>query len=115
MTTSRSGPVLTALLLQERHRGGPRLTCSDVCHDCLKRLLQGLVDSEDLGGLRDQLLCALDVDEDQQDRRMQACNSHYVSKTWMLGFRRRTGATTRSSTLEPPTAGRIMVGCAGMS
>lgn len=39
---------------------------------------------------------------------MQACNSHYVSKTWMLGFRRRTGATTRSSMLEPPTAGMVV-------
>jgi hypothetical protein len=93
-------------LPQAQHKGGPRLTCSDVCQDCLKRLLQGLVNSEDLVGLREQLLSALDIDEDEQQMRMQTPSSRLISKTWMLGFRRRSSTSTGSkTTLEPPTAG----------
>lgn len=77
-----------------------------MCQDCLKHLLQGLVNSEDLVGLREQLLSALDIDEDEQLMRMQAPSSRLISKAWMLGFRRRSSTSTGSrATLEPPTAG----------
>lgn len=96
---------VSVVAAQAQHKGGPRLTCSDVCQDCLQRLLQGLVNSEDLVGLREQLLSALDIDEAAQDMRMQAASSYFISKTWMLGFRRRSSTSTGSKPLEPPTAG----------
>jgi hypothetical protein len=93
---------------QARHRGGPCLSCSDVCVECLRGLLQGLVSSQDLSGLRDELLAALEAAEGSQDVLMDAPNCYYVSKTWVGGFKRRTGGT--KSTLEPPTAGEAWAG-----
>ena len=89
--------------LQALHKGGPRLSCSDVCQVCLQHLLQGLVSSDDLVSLRDELLAALEADEGQQEALMEAPSSFYVSKSWVGGFKRR--GTASSSRLEPPTAG----------
>lgn len=93
---------------QARHRGGPRLSCADVCRPCLQRLLQGIVSNEDLVGLRERVLAALETDEAQQDMLQEEPTSLYVSKTWWHGFKRRSTSTSTSTvltTLEPPTAG----------
>lgn len=90
--------------MQECHRGGPCLSCTDVCTECLKQALQGLVSNQDLVGLREQLLAALDDDEANQE--LLACDptSLYVSRTWVVGFKRRSGIGS-SGRLDPPTAG----------
>ena len=79
-----------------------------MCVECLRGLLQGLVSSQDLSGLREELLTALEAAEASQDVLMDAPNCYYVSKTWVGGFKRRTGGT--KSTLEPPTAGEDWAG-----
>lgn len=94
---------------QASHKGGPRLTCADVCTECLGRMMQGLVSNQDLAGLRDQVLAALEGDEGDQEGLMDAPTSYYVSRTWVNGFKRRSGAGGASGgRLEPPTAGVLM-------
>jgi hypothetical protein len=93
--------------LQGSHQGGPQLRLSDVCRDCLRQQLQGLVSSDYLADLRDQLLCQLAKEEDDNaaagigDADMPG---YYVSKTWLKGFRMRQG--TGGGSLQPPTAGK---------
>lgn len=91
-------------MLQARHRGGPRLACGDVCVPCLKRLLQGLVSNEDLAGLREQLLAALEEDEANQD--VLDAGGYYVSKSWVTGFKRRSVGGGVTGRLDAPTAGQ---------
>jgi hypothetical protein len=94
------------LCLQGSHQGGPQLRLSDVCRDCLRQQLQGLVSSDYLADLRDQLLCQLAKEGDDHaaagigDADMPG---YYVSKTWLKGFRMRQG--TGGGSLQPPTAG----------
>lgn len=91
------------LPVQARHRGGPRLSFGDVCVECLRRVLQGLVSSEDLVGLRDQLLAALEDDEANQE--MMSAAAYYVSKPWVVGFKRRSTGGGVAGRLDAPTAG----------
>jgi len=66
-------------------------------------VLQGLVSSEDLVGLRDQLLAALEEDEANQE--VLSASAFYVSKPWVVGFKRRTTGGGVAGRLDAPTAG----------
>jgi hypothetical protein len=94
------------VVLQGSHQGGPQLCLSEVCRDCLRQQLQGLVSSDTLADLRDQLLCQLAKEEDDNAAAgigEADMPGYYVSKTWLKGFRMRQG--TAGGSLQPPTAG----------
>ncbi|WIA08663.1 hypothetical protein OEZ85_008090 [Tetradesmus obliquus] len=88
------------------HQGGPQLRLADVCRECLRQQLQGLVSSDYAAELREQLLAMLADEEEAnaaEGRGDADMPGNYVSKTWLKGFRARQGAGGGS--LQPPTAG----------
>lgn len=97
--------------VQGSHQGGPQLRLADVCRECLRQQLQGLVSSDYAAELREQLLAML-ADEEEANaaagRGDADMPGNYVSKTWLKGFRARQGAGGGS--LQPPTAGETAGG-----
>jgi hypothetical protein len=92
--------------MQGAHQGGPQLRLPDVCRECLRQQLQGLVSSDYLAELREQLLLRLAEEEEANaaaGRGDADMPGFYVSKTWLKGFRMRQG--TGGGSLQPPTAG----------
>lgn len=88
---------------QGNHQGGPQLTLADACPTCLRALLQGLVGSDMLAQLREELLDSLAADEVANAGAPELAVGFLVSKTWLTGFRTRQRLTGGS--LQPPTAG----------
>jgi hypothetical protein len=78
---------------------------------CLARVLHGLVSSDDLAGLREQLLAQLEVDEANQEA-LDLGAGYYISKSWLNGFKRRGssgGSGTASRPIDPPPTAGIYV------
>ncbi|KAF8072683.1 UBP26 [Scenedesmus sp. PABB004] len=89
------------------HAGGPSMSLRDACPLCLRAALAGLVGQDTLAELREQAVASLMSDEgggvflrDVGDGIAPA--GHYVSKTWLAGFRTRRG--TGGANLQAPTA-----------